>query len=171
MQHQAERWAILKRRLIAQGQNNITIMNEWFGKKVLYGQNIQLMHVDSGYFLQHAKKVSELDRSCQGLELAELPNPQRCTFILLPRYNYRQEGEPIVLNDHVLIYNMKYNSYVHVSDHIVFDQEVREFVASDYRPPSPKRRDNPDQVYKSHQVNMSQNFFKWEVVPYRQIIN
>lgn len=102
------------------------------------------MHVDSGYYLQHAKRVSELDRNCQLLELMKDPNPQRCTFVFSPRYNYRQDGEPIVLNDHVLIYNQKYNAYVHVSDQIIFAQEVRNFAPSEYRPDSPKRRENPD---------------------------
>ena len=73
------------------------------------------------------------------------------------------------MNDHVLIYNQKYNAYVHVSDQVIFAQEVRNFAPSEYRPESPKRRENPDQVYKSCQSNMSGNFFKWEVIPYRQI--
>jgi hypothetical protein len=39
---------------------------------------------------------------------------------------------------------------------------------SKYRPLSPQRRVNPDTLYKRLEVNCSSNFFKWQVVPYRQ---
>lgn len=79
------------------------------------------MHVESGFFIQHAKKVSQFARQCQQLELVQHPSPQRSTFYILPRYKYRQDGEPVVYNDHVILYNMKYNQYIHVSEDIVFD--------------------------------------------------
>ena len=89
----------------------------------------------------------------------------------MPRYKYRQDGEPVVYNDHVILYNVKYNQYIHVSEEVVFNQEVREYNPSEYRPLSPRRRPNPDEVYKRAEVNMSQNYYKWQVINYRQIKN
>lgn len=59
------------------------------GKRVTYGSIIQLMHVDSGFYLQNSKKSSQLNKSCSLLELVEEPAPQRAQFILQSRYHYR----------------------------------------------------------------------------------
>lgn len=54
----------LKKRIKINLSNNIDTIDKSFGKQVMYGQPIQLMHLDSGFFLQHAKKVSELHKGC-----------------------------------------------------------------------------------------------------------
>jgi len=101
--------------------------------------------------------------------LVKDPSAQRVTFYIQPRYQYRQEGEPVVYNDHVLLYNSKYNAYLHVSEEFVFDQITKESAPSEYRPPSPKRRTNPAKIFKKLEANVSQNFYKWQVINFRQM--
>lgn len=64
------------------------------------------------------------------LEMSNNPSAQRVTFIIQPRYQYRKDGEPVVYNDHVVLYNQKYNMYMHVSEDIVFDQSDKELSPS-----------------------------------------
>jgi hypothetical protein len=52
------------------------------GKKVLYGSQVQLRHIDSRMYLQHAKKSSQLDRQCSQIELSNAPSAQRVTFFI-----------------------------------------------------------------------------------------
>lgn len=137
--------------------------------KVHYGMPIQLMHVDSGFFIQHAKRISHIDRSCQRIELVENPAPQRVTFYIQPRYRYREDGEPVVYNDHITLYNIKYNSFLHISEEYRFDQEIRPHQSSEFRPESPRRIQNPDEIYKRYEANVSPNFYKWQVICYRQV--
>lgn len=73
-------------------------------------------------YVQQSKKCSQNDRKCQELELVHAPSGQRVTFFIQQRYKYRQDGEAVVINDHVLLYNQKYNSYLHVSHHVMLDQ-------------------------------------------------
>lgn len=50
-----------------------------------------------------------------------MPTPQRVTFYIQPRYKYREDGEAVVYNDHIILYNLKYNSYLHISEEFKFD--------------------------------------------------
>lgn len=52
------------------------------GIKVHYGQTVQLMHVDSGFYLQNSKRSSQLNKSTSTLELVEEPAPMRTQFII-----------------------------------------------------------------------------------------
>ena len=98
------------------------------------------MHQDSGMFLQYAKKSPQFDRACQSLELTYNPSAQRVTFHIQQRYRYRQDGESVVYNDHILLYNQKYNSFIHISEDFVQDQIRIDAKPSKYRPKSPMRR-------------------------------
>ena len=60
--------------------------------------------------------MSQIDRSCQKIELVEFPSASRVKFHILPRYQYRADGEPVVYNDNVLLYNSKFNVYLNVSE-------------------------------------------------------
>lgn len=62
---QKQKQDTLKKRCAMNKINNIKLMQEMAGKKVVYGMPIQFMHVDSGYFLQLAKRISQGDRKCQ----------------------------------------------------------------------------------------------------------
>lgn len=104
--------------MLTNTNNNNKLMQDMHGKRIIYGMPIQLRHVDSQYFLQYTKKISQNDRQCQELELVREPSAQRVTFFIYPRFKYRQEGDSVVYNDHVLLYNSKYNSYLHASESI-----------------------------------------------------
>ena len=49
---------MLEKRIKQQNENNEIWIQKNFGKKVLYGTEIQLRHMDSKMFMQHAKKAS-----------------------------------------------------------------------------------------------------------------
>ena len=55
---QQTRMQTLEKRVKMNDENNTRYRQAMLGRKVMYGQPIQLMHVDSGYFIQHAKRVS-----------------------------------------------------------------------------------------------------------------
>ena len=154
--------------MIINTHNNQSTLAHFFGKKVTYGMPIQLMHLDSGFYLQHAKKVSELHKGCQLLELTSDPAPSRVTFILQSRYQYRAEGDCVVFGDHILLYNQKYNQFLNCSEEICLDQSPRLDLPSEYRPKSPLRKPNPLTFFRRFEANMSQNFAKWQIINYRQ---
>jgi hypothetical protein len=99
------------------------------------------------------------------------PSAQRVTFYIQPRYKYRQVGQNIVYNDHVLFYNQKFNSYLHVSEDQSIEQVELKSDPSSFRPKSPVRKPNPDQCFKNYDTNMSETYYKWQVVSYRQVKN
>ena len=55
---QMQKQETLERRVKNNETNNNKLILDLHGRRVSYGQPIQLMHVDSGYFLQFAKRVS-----------------------------------------------------------------------------------------------------------------
>lgn len=55
---------MLDKRIKTQDQGNENWIQMMRGKKVLYGTQIQLRHKDSGMYLQHAKRCSQVDRNC-----------------------------------------------------------------------------------------------------------
>lgn len=91
------------------------------------------------------------------------------TFYIQQRYKYRQDGEAVVYNDHILLYNQKYNCYIHLSEDQLQEQVKMNLKPSKYRPKSPLRRCNPQEIFKKLEVNCSQNFYKWQVLSYRQV--
>ena len=73
----------------------------------------------------------------------------------------------MVYNDHCLLHNQKFNTYLHISEDCYNDQIILKSEKSKYRPPSPVRKPNASEVFKSYDVNMSDNFYKWQVISYR----
>jgi len=41
-------------------------------------------------------------------------------------------------------------------------------INSEFRPKSPKRRRNPENLFEWYEANVSQNFEKWMIINYRQ---
>lgn len=163
-----EKTRMLQKRIEQQHVNNDRWIKLLAGKKIMYGKQIQLMHVDSGMFLQYSKKTSDYDRTCVNLELSSEPSAQRVTFFIQQRYKYRQDGEAVVYNDHILLYNQKYNCYLHVSEDFAQEQVKLDNACSKYRPKSPIRRAHPTEIFKSLEANCSPNFYKWQLINYRQ---
>jgi len=166
---QKKKEEVLKKRIEVGTENNNSTIAHFFGKKVTYGIELQLMHVDSGFYLQHAKRVSDLNKGCQLLELVPEPAPSRVTFVLQSRYKYRAYGEPVVFGDHILLYNQKYNQFLNCSEEVIIDQLSRVDLPSEHRPKSPLRKPSPISFFRRFEANMSQNFSKWQVINYRQI--
>ena len=59
-----EKFRMLQKRIEQQHINNRRWIVKQQGKRVMYGTPVQLRHVDSGMYIQHAKRSSELDRNC-----------------------------------------------------------------------------------------------------------
>ena len=92
-------------------------------------------------------KSAEGDKTCQKLDLSDQPSSSRVTFQIQPRYRYRQEGDRVVYRDQILLYNMKNNAYVHFSQDLHISIPVDESVPCEFRPKSPKRRRNPENMF------------------------
>ena len=44
------------------------------------------------------------------------PSPSRVVFEIYPRFKYRQDGDKVVYEDHILFYNSITHSYIHLSN-------------------------------------------------------
>lgn len=73
-------------------------------------------------YVQFSKKSSDQDKNAHLIELSDQPSTQRVSWYIQQRYNYRTDGEEVVFNDHIILYNSKYNSYMHVNDHTIQNQ-------------------------------------------------
>ena len=70
--------------------------------------------------------------------------------------------------DQILLYNVKNNAYLHFSQDLVIPAAPDESVISEFRPKSPKRRRNPENLFNWYEANVSQNFQKWQIIAFRQ---
>ena len=138
------------------------------GYPVLYMSAVQLLHNQSGQYMVMSTKSAEQDKTCQKLDLTDNPSASRVTFQIQPRYKYRQEGDRVVFQDQILLANTKYNTFVNVSVDLVQTVLKDDSVPCEFRPPSPKRRRNPANMFKNCEANISQNFMKLQLKPYRQ---
>jgi len=95
------------------------------GVPVVYGAEIQIMHICSKSFLTAKVACSESDKSAYKFELFDEVN-SGMTFKLLPRYRIRQEGEPIQFEDQILLYSVKLNCQVNFTNDkpIEIDEKV-----------------------------------------------
>lgn len=71
------------------------------GSMLLYGQIIQLQHVETGLFLAARSSVAKLDKNCLALYLDE--GASSCYFRVSPRYKVRTEGGQILIADEILL--------------------------------------------------------------------
>lgn len=94
---------------------NIRVIKTRQGEPVKYGSEVQLMHMDSGAFLQAGKMMADIQKDFLRLELSQDPSPNRVIFVIRPRYNYRQEGDEVVMGDHVVFYNPRKDNCIHFS--------------------------------------------------------
>ena len=72
------------------------------GEFVEYGNEIQLLHVDSGCFLQSTKMCADEDNSCNKVELAPF-GTKAVFFKALGGFKYKQEGDRIHYNDQIVL--------------------------------------------------------------------
>jgi hypothetical protein len=112
-------------------------------------------------------KSAEADKTCQKLDLTDQPSSSRVTFNVQPRYRYRQEGDRVVYRDQILLANLKYNTFVNISTDLLLEARPDESVQCEFRPKSPKRRRDPQNLFDSFEANISQNFQKLMIICYR----
>jgi hypothetical protein len=94
------------------------------GKEVMYGQAIQLMHLKSKKFLTITRESAELQKDCVRLTLDEQGNANS-VFFVMPYYKFRTEGQKVIVNDQIRLWNRKSNQHIHLSD-MQYDGKKRE---------------------------------------------
>jgi hypothetical protein len=145
---------------------------------VAYGNEIQLMHVDSkckdifiisiGY-LTAKKGCADVDKSCNKIELIDRGS-QGIYFKIQPRYKYRQEGEKVLFKDQIVLLNTKTNLHLHYSQdkQIPFDEPYK-MNKEAWRPSEPDRRQSPSSYAIRYEVNVSTNLERFQILPYHQV--
>ena len=81
----------LKKKLAEERANNRAIMMRRRGEKIMYGDEVQLVHYDSEAFVSASKTCADRDKSSNLVKL-EMEGSKRVYFIIEPRYKYRSEG-------------------------------------------------------------------------------
>ena len=104
----------LNKKLAEETSMNAKVNARRTGEVVTYGEEMQLLHYDSKSFLEGSKNCAEIDKSCNMVRLNDQGSKGVC-FIVLPRYKYRNEGQPVNYGDVVVFKNEKSKQYLHIS--------------------------------------------------------
>jgi len=115
----------LSNRIKEEKKANQKILEYALNNPVVYGSEVQFMHVSSKSYLKADISCSESDKSAYKFELSD-EYSSKMVFKICPKYNVRQEGEPIQFGDQVLIYSGKLDCYVNfsMSNPIEMDKEI-----------------------------------------------
>lgn len=84
------------------------------GQVVTYGNEIQLMHRDSSYFLISKNECSQTEQIGYKMEISN-EYSTNMVFTLLPRYKSRRLGDLIQFSDEIYIKNIKINGFLNIS--------------------------------------------------------
>ena len=126
------------------------------GKTVTYHSEIQLMHVDSGLFIDGKVTTSEADKSASKFELTAEYN-SRMIFRILPKYPICKEGDPIHYEDEILLQNTKLDYYVNFTRDRMIDLDVPIKIIN--------REAIPPQPYKSIEMRrIDMNSMRYEAL-------
>jgi hypothetical protein len=88
------------------------------GNYVEYGAEIQLLHVDSGCFVQGQKVCAEDDNGCYKVDLATQGSPF-VYFQVLGGFKYKKEGDKVHYNDQIILKHTETNMYLHSSERLL----------------------------------------------------
>ncbi|KAI0220817.1 Inositol 1,4,5-trisphosphate receptor type 3 [Lamellibrachia satsuma] len=101
----------------AENYDNISEQQRQLGKKVLYGQVIELRHVFSGLYVHvNTTRTSHTELSCMQVQLSRDPD-KHAQFRILPRYKVKSEGDLVHVKDQVILESVKSPSqFLHVSN-------------------------------------------------------
>lgn len=88
------------------------------GDIVEYGNEIQLLHVDSQKFLHCTKSCADEDNSCNMAALTE-QGSSSVYFKVLGGFRYKQEGDKVHYNDQIVLYSTKVQMYLHVTEKLL----------------------------------------------------
>jgi hypothetical protein len=105
----------LERKLIDEENLNSKTFNFRKGEYVEYGHIIQLMHVDSGCFIQGTKTCADEDTSCTKIELS-VHGGKDVYFLALGGFKYKQEGDKIHYNDQIILQQVKSKIFLHCTE-------------------------------------------------------
>ena len=108
-------------------------LNHVTGTPVVYGSEVQFMHYNSKSFLKADLSCSSADKSAYRFELSKELST-KMVFRIQPRYNIRQEGEPIQYGDQILINYAKLGCYVNFSTNFPVEIDTPINVPNDETP-------------------------------------
>lgn len=86
----------LQEKMEEERRKNETEHENALGRKIQFGQTIQLLHVRSKKFLSVARESAELQRDCLMTVLDE-HGSSACYFTFLPFFKFKIEGEQVLL--------------------------------------------------------------------------
>ncbi|PVD21456.1 hypothetical protein C0Q70_19629 [Pomacea canaliculata] len=114
----------------AEDKDNLAEQTRQHGKRVRYGEIVQLKHMFTGKFVHmNTTHTSKKDKNNMKVSLVEF-NAKNAQFRILPRYKVKSEGEVVQLYDQIVFESVKSpGHYFHASepyqiDHFSFGAEL-----------------------------------------------
>jgi hypothetical protein len=105
----------LRQRVKVEEELNERTITQRAGDFVTYGQEIQLRHAASKMLLRESSEQAYSDRTCKRLELSQAGG-NGVQFKLKSKYKIRLEGDKVIYGDHILLYSLRHENHIHVSD-------------------------------------------------------
>ena len=140
---------------------NQGVMESYKGKTVSYGVEIQLMHADSGLFIDGKVTTSESDKSAYQFELSRDYN-SGMIFRFLPKFQMCEEGDPVHYEAEILLQNIKLNCFVNFTRNPIIDVDVPT-TSIEYFPPSPYK------IIESRRIDASSSRYEAHLSQYQEI--
>uniref|UniRef100_K1QLV5 Inositol 1,4,5-trisphosphate receptor n=1 Tax=Magallana gigas TaxID=29159 RepID=K1QLV5_MAGGI len=105
---------------VAENEDNVLEQKRQQGKKVLYGQVIQLRHLFTNKYIHvSTTKTSNTETNNMAVELLA-ENAKHAQFRIMPRYKVKAEGDVVQVDDQVVLESVKSSgSYLHVSKSVL----------------------------------------------------
>lgn len=94
----------LEKKMEQEMEENQTMYKRQFGSNVVYGQNVQLVHIYSSCTLTLNKGILAKQSCCRELSLEEKSN-EYSNFRIFSLNNAKQLGEPMFYGDQIIVYN------------------------------------------------------------------
>jgi len=155
----------LSQRVAAEDEVNNRTIQQRRGENVLYGQEVQLRHAASMYFLKQRPESAEHDKSCINVETSSTGS-SGVHFKVESRYQFKSEGDKVIYEDFMHLRSSKSGLYLHISDKSLEAQGERAIKGSelgrvlDFAP-------HPSVYTKTFEVNMAYLKSVWQPVLYR----
>lgn len=141
------------------------------GEQVIYGAEVELVHVDSNGMLEASKTVADYDKQSNCLKLVDKGSKSVC-YIIEPRYRYRTIGQKVTYGDVVAFHNVKTDLYIHISEfEVIWDQDRKSVKdCKDFKNVVPSNIDfrmPPNMFAPLYEVNCSSAKSKFTLLPFR----
>ncbi|CAL1526674.1 unnamed protein product [Lymnaea stagnalis] len=109
----------------AEKKDNLAEQTRQHGKRVRYGEIVQLKHLFTGKFVHMSTThTSKKDKNNMKVSLIEF-NAKNAQFRILPRYKVKSEGEVVQLYDQICFESIKSpGHYFHASEHYQIDHFI-----------------------------------------------